>query len=68
MSRRIYQCIEWVEATQQCAAAAWIEQPSVLDVLPTLEQANSVGGAMFLSLAALAAMSLLMPPRGVVES
>lgn len=67
MSRRVYQCIEWSEATQQCAVAAWVEQPSVVDVLPTLEQANSVGGAMFLSLAAIAAMSLLFPPKGVVE-
>lgn len=68
MSRRVYQCIEWIEATHDCAVAAWVEQPSFVDVLPTLEQANSVGGTMFLSLAALAAMSLLLPPRGVVES
>lgn len=65
MSRRVYQCIEWVEATGECAAAAWVEQASFLDALPTLEQANSVGGAMFLSLAAIAAMALLFPPRSV---
>lgn len=67
MSRRVYQCVEWIEATQECAAAAWVEQRSLVDLLPTLEQANSVGGTMFLSLAAIAAMSLLIPPRGVVE-
>ncbi|MGY0559491.1 hypothetical protein ACW7G2_02020 [Luteimonas sp. A277] len=63
MSRRVYQCIEWVEATHECAAAAWVEHASVLDALPTLEQANGVGGAMFLSLAVIAAMTLLSPPR-----
>ncbi|MEZ0470078.1 hypothetical protein [Luteimonas salinilitoris] len=58
---RVYQCIEWNDTTQQCDVAAWIEQASILDVLPTVEQANTVGGAFFASIVAIAALSLLIP-------
>lgn len=58
---RVYQCIEWNATTQVCDAAAWVEQASILDVLPTVEQANAVGFAFFASLAILASFSLLMP-------
>lgn len=63
MSRRVYQCIEWSEATQQCVAAAWIEQGSIVDLLPTVDQAQTVGLAMFASLVIIASMSLLSPSR-----
>ncbi|MCE7031357.1 hypothetical protein LY625_01730 [Lysobacter sp. GX 14042] len=60
---RQYVCLEWNDTTQACEGAAWIEQQSAPDWLPTVEQAQTVGGAIFGSLALIAAMSLLLPNR-----
>lgn len=46
-----------------CTQTAWIDQASVRDFLPTVEQANEVGVVMFTGLMILAvARKLLFPP------
>jgi hypothetical protein len=64
---RVYTCTEWSESAQQCVVAAWIEQPKFIDYLPNMEDAQSVGFHMFASLAILAAMALLLPPRSITD-
>ena len=64
---RVYTCIDYDTSAGTCNAAAWIEQASILDALPTLEQAHGVGMAFFASLVVIAAMSLLLPSRGLSE-
>ena len=60
---RVLQCIEWNDATQQCTTEAWVDQPSFVSMLPTMEQANSVGAVIFASLITLAAFkSLIVKP------
>lgn len=63
----VYECVQWNEVSQSCDVAAWVERASVLDALPSIEQAQSVGAAIFLSLALIAAMSLLLPPRSISD-
>ena len=65
---RVLQCVQWDDATQTCATEAWIEQASILDALPTVEQANAVGLAIFLALAGIAAQGLLLPPREIHDA
>ncbi len=51
-----------------CQQTAWIEQPSVVDLLPTMEVADMWGKAFFVGIVTLAAaVSLLKPPRGSNE-
>ena len=64
---RVYTCIDYDPSAGTCNAAAWIEQPSILDALPTPEQAHGVGLAFFISLVSIAAMSLLLPNRASAE-
>ena len=66
---RVLVCTDWVDATQTCNAQAWIENgDSWLHVLPTVEQANEVGVAMFISLMTLAAFKhLTKPPKEISE-
>lgn len=56
-------CTEWDDVTQECVVEAWSVLPTWADMLPTLEQANLVGGSMVTAVALLMAMSLLLPPR-----
>ena len=59
---RVLQCLDYNEAAQTCAVEAWVEQPaSFVHYLPTVDQAQTVGGAMFTAVVILAAMSLLFP-------
>lgn len=60
---RVYECVQWNEVTQSCDAALFIERASFYAALPTVEQAQQVGGLLFGSIVALAAMSLLFPSR-----
>ena len=62
---RVLACIDPVPAPDgTCAQAAFIEQPSWIDYLPTVEQANEIGVAVFTSLMILAvARKLLFPPE-----
>lgn len=60
---RVYQCIEWNESTRACDGAAWVETASIVDALPSVEQAQEVGLAVFASLVILASFSLLLPSR-----
>lgn len=61
---RVLQCVEWDEAAQTCTTEAWVEQPAAfVEYMPTVDQAQTVGVAMFLGLITIAAMSLLLPPR-----
>lgn len=48
----------------QCQTTAWIEQGGIADMLPTMYQANVVGGAFFGSLVLIAFVKrTLKPPR-----
>jgi uncharacterized membrane protein YraQ (UPF0718 family) len=62
MGGHVYTCIDWNEVTQTCDSATWLAHP-LASMLPTVEQAQSVGGQMIVAIAILAAMSLLLPPR-----
>ena len=62
---RIAHCIDpqpLVDGT--CQNVAWIEQGGVADMLPTVQQANAVGSAMFVGLMILAVVKgLTKPPK-----
>ncbi|MBD9368357.1 hypothetical protein [Xanthomonas sp. XNM01] len=59
---RVLTCIDPVPAEDgSCVQTAWLELPSWVDVLPTVEQANTVGPAIAGGLILLAAMRLLIP-------
>jgi hypothetical protein len=59
---RVLQCTDWNETTQTCVTESWVlVDASVVSYLPTVEQAQTVGGAMFAACCVLAAMSLLLP-------
>jgi len=63
MPRRVLECVEWNDTTQTCAVEAWVEPASLVQFLPTIDQAQAVGGAMFAACCVLAAMSLFLPPQ-----
>ena len=60
---RVLHCIEWDEATRTCTTEAWVEDAGFVQYLPTVDQAQAVGGTMFAALVIIAAMSLLLPPK-----
>lgn len=35
------------QQTGECSSPVWVESPAVLDAMPSVEQANAVGGAIF---------------------
>lgn len=50
-----------------CANTAWVEQPSVVQYLPTVEQANYVGGVFFVAYVTLAVMQDLLSSKNDSE-
>jgi hypothetical protein len=61
---RLLVCIDPVPAADgSCAQTAFIEQPTFVDYLPTVDQAQAVGFAFFASIAVLASMGLFKPSR-----
>ena len=61
---KVLTCLDFDSTTQTCNAEAWVDQASIVDYLPTVEQANAVGVVMFSSLCILAAARrLLFPPE-----
>ena len=60
---KVYQCIDWSEATQECVSAAWVDQSDWTTYLPTVEQAALVGGAYFVGLMTLAVVRGLLNPK-----
>ena len=61
---RVLQCVEWNDVTQTCTTEAWVVAPAdFVSYLPTVDQAQAVGGAMFAACCVLAAMSLFLPPQ-----
>lgn len=56
-------CTEWDEVMQECVTESWTVLPTWADMLPTVEQANLVGGSMLTAVALVMAMGLLLPPR-----
>lgn len=64
---RVYECVQWNETTQSCDLAAWVERASLIGALPTPEQAQVVGLAVFASIAIIAASSLLVPSRSTSD-
>lgn len=61
---RTLACIDSVPAVDgTCAQTAWVEQASVVQYLPTVEQANLVGGVFFVAYLTLAIMQDLMSSK-----
>lgn len=59
---RVLTCIDPTPASDgSCAQSAWVDQATWIDYLPTVEQANTVGFAIFCALAMLAAFRLINP-------
>ena len=58
---RVLACLDPVPAQDgSCAQAAYIDLPSWVDYLPTVDQANEVGMVFFISLMTLAAARRLL--------
>lgn len=53
--------------TGECTAEVWVRVPSLADMLPTVEEAQSVGAAFFVSLLILAVMKRLLKPQRETE-
>ena len=53
--------------TGQCLAEVWVEVPSWLDGAPTVEEAQTVGAAFFVSLLTLAVIKRLLKPQRETE-
>lgn len=66
---RVLTCTDYDETAQQCVTEAWVEQVSpFMAAMPTIEQANEVGAAIFTSLLFLAVVKhLTKPPREITE-
>lgn len=61
---RVLTCIDAVPASDgSCAQQAWLEQPAWIDYLPTVDQANTVGGAMFAATCIMVAAKRLLFPN-----
>ncbi|WP_036133477.1 hypothetical protein [Aerolutibacter daejeonensis] len=62
---RVLVCLDAVPAADgSCAQQAWVEQPSVADLLPTVAQANEIGWLFLGSLAVIAFVKHgFKPPR-----
>lgn len=62
---RVLVCLDPTPAQDgSCQLQAWVEQPSIADMLPTVDQANIVGPAFVLGLCTLAALGLIRPRDG----
>lgn len=61
---KVLTCTDFDSTTQTCIAEAWVDQSSIVDYLPTIEQANGVGVAFAGSLILIAfAVRTLKPQR-----
>ena len=60
---KVWQCLDWSEATQECVSAVWVDQSDWTTYLPTIEQAGMVGGAYFVGLMTLAVVRGLLFPK-----
>lgn len=65
---RVLVCLDAVPAQDgSCALEAWMEQPAWVDYLPTVEQANTVGGAIFAAVCVVVAVKRLIFPKSTNE-
>lgn len=65
---RILTCIDPVPVQDgSCTQTAWLDQSSWVDMLPTVQQANTVGPAIFVGFVTLAALRLIIPKEGKEE-
>ncbi|XQA67119.1 hypothetical protein ACM9XC_07230 [Xanthomonas sacchari] len=62
---RVLTCIDPTPAQDgTCAQTAWVDEPTWVHMLPTVDQANQVGAAIFTSVMVVAvAKRLLFPPQ-----
>lgn len=58
---RVLACVEFDSTTETCTAQAWVENPSFSEMLPTVEQAQTIGNAMLIAVMAICAAGLLIP-------
>jgi len=62
---RVLTCIDAVPAADgSFTNTAWLDQPSWVEMLPTVEQANVVGPAIAAGLCLIAVMRLIIPKKG----
>lgn len=54
--------------TGVCSAEVWVESPSLLPPLPTVDQAQTVGGLLFVSLVILAVTKRLLKPSREIDT
>lgn len=60
---RHLECVQFNSTTETCEAQAWVEHQTFASMLPTVEQAQTIGNAMLFAVMAVAATGLLIPPR-----
>lgn len=60
---RVLTCLDQQPAQDgSCAVQAWVEQPSIVAYLPTMEEANTIGFAFFAGLFVIAVVKRTMKP------
>ena len=65
---RVLVCLDaQPQADGSCQQSAWIEQPSILEVLPTMEVADMWGKAFFGGIVLLAVAAALLKPSRSIE-
>lgn len=65
---RVLSCVDPVPASDgTCQTTAWIEQAGIADMMPTVEEGNTVGMAIFTAFVMLGMFRLLKPKKGDEE-
>lgn len=65
---RILTCIDPVPASDgTCQQTAWIEQGGIVDMMPTVEEGNAVGMAIFAAFVILGTYRILNTKKGSDE-
>ena len=66
---RVLACIQWDEVAQTCQQQAWIDLPntieSLMKMLPTVDQAQTVGAVYFGTIVLMAALGAILHPRNM---
>lgn len=58
MPRYVLECSAF-DASGACVQQAWVEQSSILETLPTVDEAHMIGNAMLIAVVSICAAGLL---------